>query len=397
VLDLGEQAQSRVEQGLEDTSSKLTIIGLAILVALMLGLFVVLVPIIAVEHLLGGAGGSGTTTIGPGSPIPADLVPVFNEAGAVLDVNPYLLASVAYQESSFGAPDSRVPNSAGCVGFMQTCIGGAGGDSWDSTVTLTAHPKMTLAQRFAYKLGSRPSGYPGETANHPNYNDPYDGVMTGAVELRSKVGGRPIPQLDQTAYQALCGYYGACADGVAGPYAQDVLDRAQRWQAESALDGSPTVTLTPGETARILSNGNATAPSGAPKAVKLAIAAANQIHSKPYPEPVATHYDGNLAHPWPAYDCSGAVSYVLYKAGLHSQSADDSGSLESWGQPGPGKWITVYANGTHTFIVIAGRAFDTADFGGPNIPAGSGPRWRQDPTGNKGDGLHYTPRHPPGL
>ncbi len=58
--------------------------------------------------------------------------------------------------------------------------------------------------------------------------------MAAAVELRGKVDGAPIPQLDQTAYQALCGYYGACADPAAN-YAADVLARAKRWQAESAL------------------------------------------------------------------------------------------------------------------------------------------------------------------
>ena len=162
------------------------------------------------------------------------------------------------------------------------------------------------------------------------------------------------------------------------------------------LPATGMLQLTPGQQARILADGAAAAPQDAPAAVKRAIAAANQIRTKPYPEP-DTHYDGNLAHSWPAYDCSGSVSYVLYKAGLHSQSADVSGTLESWGAAGPGKWITVYANSGHTWIAIAGLAFDTADFGGPNIPAGSGPRWRQNPTGNLADGLSYVVRHPPGL
>ena len=74
---------------------------------------------------------------------------------------------------------------------------------------------------------------------------------------------------------------------------------------------------------------------------------------------------------------------------------DVSGSLESWGQPGPGRWITVYANSTHAFITIAGRAFDTAHYGGPDLPAGPGPRWRQNPTGNLADGLATSPATPP--
>ncbi len=162
--------------------------------------------------------------------------------------------------------------------------------------------------------------------------------------------------------------------------------------------GAP-LTLTPGQQAQIQPDGTATAPSAAPAAVKLAIAAANQIHTHPYSLPAGAppiHY-GPLSSLWPAYDCSGAVSYVLYKAGLHGVMPDVSGSLEAWGQPGPGRWITVYANSTHAFITIAGRAFDTADYGGPNLPAGPGPRWRQNPTGNLADGLAYVARHPAGL
>ena len=76
------------------------------------------------------------------------------------------------------------------------------------------------------------------------------------------------------------------------------------------------------------------------------------------------------------YDCSGSVSFVLHGAGLLSQSEDSTG-LESYGRAGPGKWVTIYTDPSHAFIVIGGRAFDTADYGGPNIPAGTGPRWRR--------------------
>ena len=68
--------------------------------------------------------------------------------------------------------------------------------------------------------------------------DSFDNVMAAAVHLRGKVGGRPIPQLDDVAYRALCGYYGACADGIAGNYAADVLERARAWQREAASASS---------------------------------------------------------------------------------------------------------------------------------------------------------------
>ncbi len=163
---------------------------------------------------------------------------------------------------------------------------------------------------------------------------------------------------------------------------------------EAALSNG-TVGLTPGQTARIQPDGSASAPKEAPVAVDRAIAAGNLIHTRPYPEP-DVHY-GTLATLWPAYDCSGATSFVLYDAGLMGSSALDSTGLESYGLPGPGRWITIYANSAHAWIVVAGIALDTADYGGPPLPAGSGPRWRAEPLANLSDGASYVARHPPGL
>jgi hypothetical protein len=135
-----------------------------------------------------------------------------------------------------------------------------------------------------------------------------------------------------------------------------------------------TPAFSPGQTARILSDGDATAPAQAATAVVRAIAAGNLIHTLPYPEP-DVHY-GTLAQLWPAYDCSGATSFVLYAAGVLGPTALDPTELESFGLPGPGRWITVYADSTHAWIVVAGIALGTADYGGPAVPGGSGPRWR---------------------
>ena len=138
-------------------------------------------------------------------------------------------------------------------------------------------------------------------------------------------------------------------------------------------------------------DGTATAPANAPAAVQAAVTAANQI--------INTSYCVGGGHgQWQSscYDCSGSVSYVLHGAGLLAQSEDSTG-LESYGAAGPGQWITIYADAGHAFIVIAGRAFDTANYGGPNIPIGTGPRWRSNPLGNLADGGNYIVRHPLGL
>jgi peptidoglycan hydrolase-like protein with peptidoglycan-binding domain len=153
----------------------------------------------------------------------------------------------------------------------------------------------------------------------------------------------------------------------------------------------PAVYDTPPGVATINPDGTATAPPGAPLQVEEMIAAANQIIHTPY-----VWGGGHGSWNSYGYDCSGAVSYALHGANMLS-SPEDSTGLESYGDSGPGSWVTIYADASHAFIVIAGRAFDTADFGGPNIPAGTGPRWRSNPTGNLADGGAFVVRHPAGL
>jgi peptidoglycan hydrolase-like protein with peptidoglycan-binding domain len=156
--------------------------------------------------------------------------------------------------------------------------------------------------------------------------------------------------------------------------------------AVAAYDSS-----SPTGTARINPDGTATAPAGAPPAVQQMIAAGNRIIDKSY-----KYAGGHGTWNDVGYDCSGSVSYVLHGAGLLA-TAEDSTGLESYGFAGPGQWVTIYADSGHTWIVIAGIAFDTADFGGPNIPSGSGPRWRRNAVGNLADGGSYVARHPEDL
>jgi peptidoglycan hydrolase-like protein with peptidoglycan-binding domain len=162
---------------------------------------------------------------------------------------------------------------------------------------------------------------------------------------------------------------------------------------KSVSDPTTAPTTTPGATATIDSAGNASAPASAPAVVTEMIAAANSIDTKPY-----IYAGGHATWNAPGYDCSGAVSFVLHAAGLLSSSEDSTG-LESFGSAGEGQWVTIYANAGHTWIVIAGLAFNTAHWG-PTAPAGSGPRWltKADATANLNDGTGgYTVRHPTGL
>jgi hypothetical protein len=128
-------------------------------------------------------------------------------------------------------------------------------------------------------------------------------------------------------------------------------------------------------------NGKVWASPKLPRRVRQVIAAANRIATKPY-----RYGGGHGSFNDKAYDCSGSVSYALHGAGLLYTTLT-SGGLARWGAKGKGKWITVYANRDHTYMVIAGMRFDTGA-----RPRG-GTRW--DPWERPARG--FAVRHPVGL
>jgi cell wall-associated NlpC family hydrolase len=136
-----------------------------------------------------------------------------------------------------------------------------------------------------------------------------------------------------------------------------------------------------GDTGRVLADGTAVAPKDAPQIVRDVINAGNVIAKTPY-------LWGGGHGSWAAngYDCSGSVSFALAGAGL-LDSPLTSGLLARWGTAGPGRWITIYANGGHVFMEVAGLRFDTGGI------RGSGTRWQA--TGRSTAG--FVARHPEGL
>jgi hypothetical protein len=111
------------------------------------------------------------------------------------------------------------------------------------------------------------------------------------------------------------------------------------------------------------------------------IAAGDQIATLPY-----IWGGGHGSFISPGYDCSGSVSYVLHAAGLLSVPEDSSG-LESYGAPGPGQFVTIYANAGHAWMTIDGRRFDTVAL------SETGSRWTDAP----GDPSGFIVRHPIGF
>lgn len=132
----------------------------------------------------------------------------------------------------------------------------------------------------------------------------------------------------------------------------------------------------------ILLTGIALPPPDAPQAVKDVINNANAIVGRPY-----IWGGGHASFYSHGYDCSGAVSFALFGGGMIPRPLA-SGELEGWGAPGPGKWITVYANAGHTYAEIAGLRYDTS-----GTESGTGPRWHLQARPSDG----FVARHPPGY
>jgi cell wall-associated NlpC family hydrolase len=128
--------------------------------------------------------------------------------------------------------------------------------------------------------------------------------------------------------------------------------------------------------------GRALTPTGAPDVIARIISGGNAIAKFPY-----IWGGGHGSFVDSGYDCSGSVSYALAAAGL-LDSPLVSGAFARWGAPGPGRWVTIYANDGHVFMYVAGLRFDTSGRDGP-----FGSRWQNAPRSLAG----FEIRHPPGL
>jgi cell wall-associated NlpC family hydrolase len=224
----------------------------------------------------------------------------------------------------------------------------------------------------------------------------------GSRTLREGTNGSDVKRLQRYLDRA---GYDTSADGIFGPAtARSVrsfeLDEdrrpngaATRYEqrlvrtraASTAVDEeaveAPTTEAPATEEAYIDANGLAVAPASAPAEVQAIIAAGNEIATKPY------KYGGGHGR-WrdTGYDCSGSMSYALHGAGLLDTALDSTGFM-SWGEAGRGEWVTTYAHGGHSYMVVAGLRFDTS------ARKVTGNRWSDQMRSPRG----YTIRHPEGL
>lgn len=331
--------------------------------------------------------------------IPGVSLRIYEQVGAQFKIPWEVLAGIGKEECDHGRnpdpsctpqPGARGPGVANCCGAsgpMQIGVGGASTDNYDKL------------RRYLSDSSLGP-------------HDPTTAVQLAALYLL-KFAGAPTGQPIDAYRAAILGYNHDPA------YVDRVLADAHAYQGAgtaafgpscSAVLGTP---LVPGTKARILPSGDAAAPADAPIVVQDMIAAGNRIDRFPYsyagghgavattmnqatPDPAA--FPGDQENGGPGYDCSSATDYVLYGGGfgqtLLQDSAPASTTLESVGEPGPGKWVTIYANANHAYIEVAGIYFDTAaGLGNPPNPPSTGPRWSTVGTGPSG----FVERHPPGL
>jgi peptidoglycan hydrolase-like protein with peptidoglycan-binding domain len=255
--------------------------------------------------------------------------------------------------------------------------GVSGQETLEPPASALPHPKVPHGHAATQAQTEDPAATPAPPANTE--------AADGGTE---KVSGNPVKILQERLHLPADGQFGPETeaavrhlqaskglevDGVVGPATwsalgvsgEHTLNPPRPHSASSAAGGS----------------GSSASSSSAEGVVARVIAAANEIATRPY-----VYGGGHGSFQSEGYDCSGSVSYALHGGGLLS-SPEDSSALESYGEAGPGRYITIYANAEHAFMVIDGRRFDTV------AQAETGTRWSSSMTSTAG----FVARHPDGL
>ena len=258
--------------------------------------------------------------------------------------------------------------------------GGAGGGSTrhrGSTTSAKADPPAKKADPASAKPGT--AGVKTATVQTPHGR-----VEVAEVRDPEEAKSFPLPASVHHRSASSPSVAGEAAVAPGAPSDAEVKRELNEMHAvERAAAQTQRQELTPvagGES--VGGNGTIPIPSGVPEAVQRVVAGGNAIADFPY-----IWGGGHASFIANGYDCSGSVSYALAAGGLLSAPLV-SGDLATWGEPGPGRWITIYANAGHTFMDVDGMWFDTAGRSGPYAS-----RWLVATPPLEG----YAVRHPQGL
>src|SRR5947209_2228842 len=363
--------------GRKSHSAAALLIGCAFAGVLITAIGAVLIVLVVSVLTAGGCDGSraGATSIALGPPGSGQLVGA-SEYGGPGDPSSGVMG--ARGDNLQQHPDSYA-ELGGLTWDTATAMGGL---PYMTPLRVTWGPHSAMGYKRDFGLGGGPiNGLPRVIDLWWQFAGglgiPYeDGMWSGPVRVERPPATGAAGVLGQAGAQS-----SMLVPAAAGPADPSAC-------APGAIGG---VALTPGDRARLLSNGLAAAPENAPIAIKEMIAAGNQIVGKPYV------YGGAhglpLSEVAPAYDCSSSVEHVLYGARLLPVTYGGSSSeLESFGDPGTGQWVTLYANASHVFMYVAGLRWDTHNAAGPG-DGSSGIGWHplvRDASG-------FVARHPAGL
>jgi peptidoglycan hydrolase-like protein with peptidoglycan-binding domain len=247
--------------------------------------------------------------------------------------------------------------------------GVVGGETWGALGIhehVTLHPPRPARHAHTHRASASAQARHSASAAHRS-GSRADAVRRLQEALHVEADGNFGPQTE-AAVKRMQARHGLNVDGVVGP---------ETW---SALGIGESTTLHPPHASSKSSSSSSTG-GGSSSVVGRVIAAADEIATRPY-----VYGGGHGSFQSTGYDCSGSVSYALHGGGLLS-SPEDSSALESYGEPGPGSHITIYANSEHAWMVIDGRRFDTIS------QQESGTRWSD----SMGSTAGYVVRHPAGL
>jgi hypothetical protein len=234
----------------------------------------------------------------------------------------------------------------------------------------------------------------------PDRWDPADAIYGAANYLRAS--GAPRDYRKAIFAYNHADWYVAEVEHWAALYASSTPPAPKVSYGATVTGSTAPVEYIAGERARLSPTDGHVAliPTDIPPVVQAMLMAGNELQDLPY---------GPTGHPDPlgatSEDCSSTLNYVLYRSGVRplAEILRDNPLAQDyvdWGDPGPGRWVTIYATTEptdHVFVVIAGLRLDTSYRGtdvGPNRDE-SGPRWRildHIPTWAR-----WSVRHPPGL